>query len=524
MKKTSLLFLYAFNYCAAQPVNIMIANERMNPQEPCIAINYLNINQLVVGTNSNAGNTYYYSQDAGLTWKQGSLVSTLGFYGDPVLLSDTLGNFYYFHLSESNTATPPDRIVCPKLTGISNSWSNGTFTGLNGTKYEDKNWATINPRNNNIYVTWTQFDNGLRNAGKLDSTTNLFSKSEDLGQTWSTPKRISKGDGNCGWEDLEDPKPCIGENGEIYITWADSSQILFNRSMDNGNTWLSQDVLVTSIPGERNYHVSGIERGKVRTAPMLVSDNSKGINHGNIYMLWTDQRNGKATNTDIWISKSLDKGDTWGPAIKVNDDHTNTQQFMATICIDQSNGNIYSLFYDRRNYSNDSTDVYMAVSKDGGNSFKNYKISQRPFLWKGSIFYGDYISIAAQNEIVRPVWTRSDNNKTSVWTAIVDLKTLDVENTFKESNQAFELVQNYPNPFETITAIEFNVFFQSDLSLEVVNIYGRKISTLIENIKYGPGKYSIVFDNTRYHLPSGIYFICLSNNFITKNKSLVILK
>jgi hypothetical protein len=88
--------------------------------------------------------------------------------------------------------------------------------------------------------------------------------------------------------------------------------------------------------------------------------------------------------------------------------------------VDQSTGYIYVVFYDRRNYVNENTDVYMAFSRDGGVTFINERISESPFFPESSAFMGDYINIAASNGVVRPVWTRVDTTQLSVWTAIID--------------------------------------------------------------------------------------------------------
>ena len=44
-------------------------------------------------------NDYYYSKDSGNTWHAKSMVSRFGVNGDPCLLVDQKGFYYYFHLS-----------------------------------------------------------------------------------------------------------------------------------------------------------------------------------------------------------------------------------------------------------------------------------------------------------------------------------------------------------------------------------------------------------------------------------------
>ena len=107
----------------------------------------------------------------------------------------------------------------------------------------------------------------------------------------------------------------------------------------------------------------------------FVSDISNSPNRGTIYVNWADQRNGKA-NTDIWLKKSTDGGSTWSSDVKVNADNSERHQFLSWMTVDQSTGYLYVVYYDRREHEDKKTDVYLSVSKDGGVSFKDYKISE----------------------------------------------------------------------------------------------------------------------------------------------------
>jgi hypothetical protein len=80
---------------------------------------------------------------------------------------------------------------------------------------------------------------------------------------------------------------------------------------------------------------------------------------------------------------------------------------------------VYIVYYDRRNYEDNHTDVYLSYSFDGGNSFKEVKISETPFIPDAAKFFGDYINIDAYSGIITPIWTRMDNGKTSIWTTVI---------------------------------------------------------------------------------------------------------
>jgi hypothetical protein len=68
----------------------------------------------------------------------------------------------------------------------------------------------------------------------------------------------------------------------------------------------------------------------------------------------------------------------------------------------------------------------------------------------------------------------------------------------------FALQQNYPNPFNPTTTIAFSVPKQSRVSIEVYNILGQLVSTLVNDVKPA-GNFTVRFDAT--NLSSGIYLV-----------------
>ena len=248
-------------------------------------------------------------------------------------------------------------------------------------------------------------------------------------------------------------------------------------------------------------------------------DISGSEHNGTIYINWTDQRNGE-DDTDVWLAKSTDGGNTWSEAKRVNDDPAGKHQFFTWMTVDQANGDIYIVFYDRRNYSDRNTDVYMARSTDGGETFVNMVISEEPFYPSSNVFFGDYTNITAYNHQVRPIWARADGNKMSIWTAIVDMT---VGVTEPEEIIPFSLAQNYPNPFRETTYFPFKLKEYSTISLTVYDIYGRHISTLIDKRRTPPGKYVETFVASTYRIPPGVYWFVLTNGqSIQKRKMLLI--
>jgi hypothetical protein len=119
--------------------------------------------------------------------------------------------------------------------------------------------------------------------------------------------------------------------------------------------------------------------------------------------------------------KSTDGGLTWAEPQRVNQDKESRHQFLTSMCVDPVRGDLHFVYYDRRRFKDNRTDVIWATSTDGGISFKEQRISEQPFVPNPLVFFGDYLGIAAYNGKVRPIWPRMDNSKISLWVALIDL-------------------------------------------------------------------------------------------------------
>ncbi|NTW48795.1 MAG: S8 family serine peptidase, partial [Chlorobiales bacterium] len=88
-----------------------------------------------------------------------------------------------------------------------------------------------------------------------------------------------------------------------------------------------------------------------------------------------------------------------------------------------------------------------------------------------------------------------------------DLQTIRVEVTQEgrsESKFAYRLYQNYPNPFNPETVIRFDIEARSILTMEVFNLLGQCVSTVMQNKSVEAGNHSVKFN--AQSLPSGMYF------------------
>ncbi len=91
----------------------------------------------------------------------------------------------------------------------------------------------------------------------------------------------------------------------------------------------------------------------------------------------------------------------------------------------------------------------------------------------------------------------------------------------KISHKSFFLFNNYPNPFNPVTTISFEIPLPGFVSLKVYNILGKEINTLI-NEDLNKGFYKVNFN--AQNLASGVYFYQLKYDDIVQTKSMLVLK
>ncbi|MEI6456484.1 MAG: T9SS type A sorting domain-containing protein [bacterium] len=504
---TSILLLGMSLISSAQTTNVLIGEplDSWAPNEPSVCINPKNPDEIIIGANAD---NYYSSADGGVTWTHGVLASSYGVNCDPVILCDTAGNFYYFHLVPSLS-----RVVCQKKNGFGSPWTNGSYTALYGTMEIDKEWATFDPQSGNLYASWSRFDKwGSSNPD--DSTFIYMAGSTDGGLTWSDQHLVSNIGGNAtgGNGSVHGSYPTTGPEGEVYIAWWSPAGLMFDKSTDQGETWLDTDINVTSALVPWIYSLPGIQLGV--TFPVINCDRSNGPFRGTIYINWSDKRNG-GNDCDVWLVRSTDGGSTWSDPVRVNDDPPDKQQFFSFMTVDQVTGKIYILFYDRRNYSDLNTDVYLAVSEDGGQTFANYKISETPFIPFSTVFFGHYIGISANDDHVFATWMRMDNGELSIWGASIDPHTVGMAQL---PAIPVSLSQNSPNPFAEYTFFSFKLEERSEVSLSVIDLLGNHLATLIDHRLMQAGKHVIEFNPEKYNLAPGVYHYSLvtDNRTITK--------
>ncbi|MEM7200203.1 MAG: sialidase family protein [Planctomycetota bacterium] len=136
-----------------------------------------------------------------------------------------------------------------------------------------------------VYAVWKDDVDG---AGDI-----FFSRSLDAGLTWSAmPVRLDTGTAPGGSASRQ-PRIAAVEDA-IYVVWEDdrtgASRIWFNRSLDQGGTWLPHPVRIDRAVEGR------------AVAPKLAAEGAS------VYVVWQDDRAG---GSDVYFNRSWNRGLLW---------------------------------------------------------------------------------------------------------------------------------------------------------------------------------------------------------------------
>jgi hypothetical protein len=86
---------------------------------------------------------------------------------------------------------------------------------------------------------------------------------------------------------------------------------------------------------------------------------------------------------------------------------------------------------------------------------------------------------------------------------------------------SFDLHQNYPNPFNPSTKISYQIARTEFVSLNVFDIAGREVSTLVNGLQ-GAGEYSINYDASA--LSGGVYFYKLVTKDFSSVRKMILVR
>ena len=96
------------------------------------------------------------------------------------------------------------------------------------------------------------------------------------------------------------------------------------------------------------------------------------------------------------------------------------------------------------------------------------------------------------------------------------------DETVAATPERFGISQNYPNPFNPITTIRFEIAKTDPVSIQVYNLLGEEVATLVSEKTFTPGTYTVTWDASE--MASGVYLYKFKAGNVIETKKMMLLK
>ncbi len=384
--------------------------------------------------------------------------------------------------------------------------------------------------------TWTESSTGLTNA--YIRSLGLFGTDLFAGTGWYNETNISSGgifhsaDLGATWAAVNAGIPMSGHDTTKYVLidcFASIGSTIFAgscfggvfRSTDNGSTW---SPISTGLPGggvralaaDGASLYSGMlwsEITGIPIGPVDVISHSFGVFHstdnGTRWIAanegWPTMLNVSAlavSDTNVFagtgagVFRSADNGKNWiwGDTTGWTDKCVNALVFSGAYLF-AGTGNRYE--YPHFNGG-------VMFSRDNGTHWVNTGLT------------GVYVNALA---ISGNYLVAGTNN--GVWRRPLSEIVTSVELSSSPLPDRFMLEQNFPNPFNPRTTIQYSIPHGGWMQLKIFNVLGREVATLVNEVKQ-PGTYTVQWDASG--MPSGVYYYRMQAGTYTKTRRLILLK
>lgn len=168
--------------------------------------------------------------------------------------------------------------------------------------------------------------------------------------------------------------------------------------------------------------------------------------------------------------------------------------------------------------SNTGSNDLSVYLNDGTGNFifaMRYGVNSDPF----APYYADF-NLDGIGDVAACVGLPPDGGGGAVAILVGSAQAVSV-NDNPQAPKEFILSQNFPNPFNASTTIEYDLPKQSDVSIDIFDILGRKMLTLLSG-RQSAGSHRVVWNAA--DVPSGIYFYKIHAGELAQTRKMLLLK
>lgn len=420
------------------------------------------------GSAFNAVYTFFRSTDGGTIWEQMSAQS----------FANTVGTQVGGRNSVQNMRTRPYPFI-----GADNSY--GTYRGR-------------------LYLVYSS-NEPAGNGFKPD----VFCRySNDGGATWSEAVRVND-DVNTQNNNQWQPAMWVDKtSGKLYVQWMDTrdcptsdSALIYASYSTNGGQSFVQNVPVSN----KKFRINCTQCNG--GAPAYLGDYNSIISNPKVSMLaWGDFRNNnfgsyvgyfpdfavRMNPSNVSINSSnFTTFNAVVPSVKL---YSDTVIFSATITPPPANGSLTAVFPAGNILRTFPDSLPVRINAAPGTSSGNYTVT-----------------VLAKGPNGTPVHRR---------TVSLNVGLVGISST-NGAPEEFQLYQNFPNPFNPTTRIEYSLKARTDVRISVYDAMGKQVASLNKGVQ-DAGKHYVEFNGNS--LSSGVYYYKLETPAFTDTRKMLLIK
>lgn len=478
-------------------------------------------------------------------------------WGDDDIVSVISGNFRNFTsynnawciAASKDTAyavwyTSDDEVWFARSTDDTETWGDSVKLSVSG---ENLTPSIATANDTVVHVAWRRYSSGYFYL--------YYNNSFDKGETWGTAKNIA------GGPNYDKYNPCIRAIGSyVYVVWEENDDIYFDRSTNNGTNW-NTDQNISNVSGSDD-----------------ASHPSMAVTGQNVDVVWQHYDAGK-TDKEIYHRRNTSYGAplSWNQSNNVSNDSTKNQEYP---CVADANNFIHVVWeedskiwhsrsmgsgssWNERQLCYISTQHYPNIAVTGANvhvvwchfvwideeeergNFEIYyaRSYNNGYSWGGTTCISEYNSVKSNRPSIDVITDNQDSDKRNlyvVWTEEYHIPQFQVLADYEQYDYVVgtdpekggeEMISGpvgnetgianvliFPNPISSVTSIRYTLPKQMHIGIEIYDIAGRKIRTLLEERQIA-GTHAVAWDGKDEHgvkVKPSIYFV--KSNGISSSK------